>query len=301
MLDTLQQNLERYPDRAARVFHGRGKAFTGLDHLNVEWYPPYLIVQNFADTLSEEIRAELLHLFSQQPRIQAILHQFRSWPDTVTEVLISRDDTLTLPITHRVALAPDIQVEVSLGKNRNTGVFLDMRAGWDWVRAHAAEAKVLNLFSYTSVFSLFALRGGARSVDNVDMAANVHKIAERNHQLNDLHTLATFVKRDVLTSARWFEHLAPYDLIILDPPPYQKGAFHGWPDYARLLQQCRSWLAEHGQLLVCLNHPPTSLDQLLDDLRQLFPDAQRFERTASAPEIRELNVDQGLKTVMIEF
>lgn len=301
MLATLEQNLERYPDLAARVFHGRGKAFDGLDHLNVEWYPPYLIVQNFADTLSEDIHAALQQLFSEQPRIQAILHQFRSWPDTVTEVLISREPNLTLPITHRVALAPDIQIEVSLGKNRNTGVFLDMRAGWDWVRAHATEARVLNLFSYTSVFSLFALRGGAHSVDNVDMAANVHKIAERNHQLNELKTKATFVKRDVLTSARWFEHRAPYDLIILDPPPYQKGAFHGWPDYARLLQQSRSWLAEHGQLLVCLNHPPTSLDQLLDDLNQLFPDAQKFDRIISAPEICELDANQGLKTVVVTF
>ncbi len=295
-------NLARYPQTAARVFHGRGKAFSGWENLHVEWYPPHLIIQNFDETLTPEARQVFAELFATQTRIQSILHQHRQWPDTSTEILHQRETALSLPLSYYCPVADDLQVQISLGKNRNTGLFTDMRAGWHWVRAHSAQAKVLNLFSYTGVFSLFALAGGAAQVDNVDMAANVHKVAQRNHEINGFNQgKATFIKRDVLKSERWFENRAPYDLIILDPPPYQKKAFHGWPHYQKILQSCRQWLAPQGQLLLSLNHPMTLAHEFLADLQTTFPEALQFELIETAVEIRERDAGRGLKLVAVSF
>lgn len=304
LLREIKQNFAPNEAYVKRVFHGRGKAFAGLEQLNIEWYPPYLLVQNFGDALDDDMQAALLSLHDEYPALEAILVQQREWPEFKTYHLVpaGEQSALALPIATQCALSEQLECAISLGKNRNTGAFLDMRAGWHWVQSQAQGKRVLNLFCYTGVFSLFALAGGASQVDNVDMAANVLKIAQRNHQKNRLHDGKTaFYKRDILKSDRWFENREPYDLIIIDPPPYQKKAFRGWSDYTKLLQTCRQSLAEGGTLFACLNNPQVTLDEFITDLRQLFPDASTIERIARAPEIRELDNTKGLKTVAITF
>ncbi len=78
----------------------------------------------------------------------------------MTSVFASRNE-IELPLIFCGSLDDGVHCEIKLGKNRNTGVFLDIRAGGFWVKEHAKNKRVLNLFSYTGVFSLFALRGGA--------------------------------------------------------------------------------------------------------------------------------------------
>lgn len=300
--DIIRPQLADSRPFARRVLHGRGRAYPGFETLNIEWYPPYLLVQNFGDALDSAQQAALRQLFEQEPAISAILVQQREWPDFITRVLCSREQDLSLPWQGWVALAPDIEAAITLGKNRNTGAFLDMRAGWQWLHDHAQDKKVLNLFCYTGIFSLFALKGGAQRVDNMDMAANVLKIAQRNHQQNAVHDgSAAFYKRDILKSARWFESRRDYDLIILDPPPYQKKAFHGWRDYQKLLQLVRGSLAPQGQLFCCLNNPQLSKEDFVADLRATFEDARDFMVIDTAPEIREADSEKGLKTVVVQF
>ncbi len=298
----IHQHLIDSPTTARRVLHGRGRAYPGWEALNIEWYPPFLLVQNFGDTLESALVQQLHALFEAHSEIAAVLVQQREWPDFTTHILCSRCDDLSLPWSGWVALAPEIEAAITLGKNRNTGAFLDMRAGWQWMQGHAQDKKVLNLFSYTGIFSLFALQGGAQRVDNMDMAANVLKIAQRNHQHNGVHDgKAAFYKRDILKSGRWFESRRDYDLIILDPPPYQKKAFHGWKDYQKLLQLVRGSLAPKGQLFCCLNNPQLSLAEFITDLQSTFPDAADICAIPTAEEIREADAEKGLKTVVVSF
>lgn len=297
----ISQNLKSNQLNAARVLHGRGRYFEGYEKLNIEWYPPYLFVQNFSDTLNDQQEADLSEIFDTHEFIDAVLVQKREFPDFKTEVLFSRKN-VELPLEQWTTLAEEIKCETKLGKNRNTGVFLDMRAGWDWIKANSKERTVLNLFSYTGVFSLFALKGGATKVDNVDMAANVLKIAQRNHQQNNVHDgKAAFYKRNILKSDRWFESRQPYDIIITDPPPYQKKGFHGWTDYQKLLKQCKDSLAEDGILFTCLNNPQVTIDEFKTSLEQAFPEAKLLEVIPTAPEIKEQDQRKGLKTIAIYF
>ena len=64
------------------------------------------------------------------------------------------------------------------------GLFPDMRLGWAAVAARAAERRVLNLFSYTGAFSVYAAKAGAREVVAVDIAAKAHARARRNFELS---------------------------------------------------------------------------------------------------------------------
>jgi len=284
-----------------RILHGRGKLYAGLESVNVEWYPPYIFVQNFSDALPSELETALVRLHEQTDSVDAVLVQSREWPDFITKTLCAKRD-IELPLVFNAPLAPSLHWEVKLGENRNTGVFLDMRAGWTWVNEFSQDKRVLNLFSYTGVFSLFALAGGGIHADNVDMAANVLKISQRNHQSNALHDGKTaFYKRDILKSQRWFESREPYDLIILDPPPYQKKAFRGWQDYIKLLKFSRLALKEGGTLLCSLNNPQIDVQAFQRDLQAHFGTDARLEVIDRASEIEELHPNQGLKLVAVHI
>lgn len=301
MINEITNNLTIFPEQAARVFHGRGQKFSGYEKLNIEWYPPYLFVQNFSEALDQTIEVELNALFETHLQIGGIVIQNRTRPELSTYILCERTAS-ELPITLWANLSTALSCQVTLGKNQNTGVFLDMRAGWDWVKRHAKDKNVLNLFSYTGVFSLFALAGGANRVTNMDMAANVLKTAQRNHQKNELSSgKSAFYKRDILKSAQQYSKMGPYDLIIIDPPPYQKKSFRGWQDYEKLLNRCRTCLTDKGCLFVCLNNPQVTSQEFIAKLRAMFPDAIKIENIATAPEIKEENTDKGLKTVAVYF
>jgi 23S rRNA (cytosine1962-C5)-methyltransferase len=301
LINEITNNLAIFPEQAARVFHGRGQNFLGYEKLNIEWYPPYLFVQNFSETLDQAIEVELNALFATQLQIDCIVIQNRTRPELSSYILCQRTAS-KLPVTLWTNLSADLNCQITLGHNPNTGVFLAMRAGWDWVKQNANDKNVLNLFSYTGVFSLFALAGGANKVTNMDMAANVLKTAQRNHQKNDLSSgNSAFYKRDILKSAQQYSRMGPYDLIIIDPPPYQKKSFRGWQDYEKLLNRCRACLTEKGCLFVCLNTPQVTSQDFIAKLQAMFPDAIKIETIETAAEIKEANPDKGLKTLAVHF
>ena len=109
-------------------------------------------------------------------------------------------------------------------RGQKTGFFIDQRENRALVERYAKGKDVLNMFCYTGGFSLYALRGGAKTVDSVDVSQKaidlVNVNAARNFPEATNH-------RAVAADA--FEYLAAqkaqnktYDLIILDPPAFAK-------------------------------------------------------------------------------
>jgi 23S rRNA (cytosine1962-C5)-methyltransferase len=106
-------------------------------------------------------------------------------------------------------------------QGQKTGFFLDQRENRRRVETLSRGRSVLNAFSFTGGFSLYAARGGALSVDSLDISS--HALAElaRNWELNPgLQCRSTPVQADA------FEWLArpgnSYDLVIIDPPSLAK-------------------------------------------------------------------------------
>jgi 23S rRNA (cytosine1962-C5)-methyltransferase len=131
---------------------------------------------------------------------------------------------------------------VHLLRGLNHGFFLDMAEGRRRVRELVAArpgAKVLNLFAYTCSFSVVALLAGARQVTNVDMSDGALAIGKRNHLHNGLTAGASFLPHDIFSSWGKITRGGPYDLVVLDPPSYQKGSFVAEKDYARLIRRAR--------------------------------------------------------------
>jgi len=128
---------------------------------------------------------------------------------------------------------------MSLERSQKTGFFLDHREMRQWMRQLAAGKRVLNAFSYTGGFTVYALAGGAKRVDSVDISEEAMAAVKRHVILNGWDPQNQgFYSEDVFLFLR--EHELPYDLVILDPPAFAKkgkdtiSACRGYKDINRL-------------------------------------------------------------------
>jgi 23S rRNA (cytosine1962-C5)-methyltransferase len=90
----------------------------------------------------------------------------------------------------------------------------------------------LNCFSYTGGFSVYALAGGAKQVDSVDISTDAIEEAKVNCALNGDHKNTHFYSKDVFEFLR--ERPLNYDVVILDPPAFAKRA-------KDVVQACRGY------------------------------------------------------------
>jgi 23S rRNA (cytosine1962-C5)-methyltransferase len=153
------------------------------------------------------------------------------------------------------------------------GLFPDMRLGWAAVTAHAHERRLLNLFSYTGAFSVFAAKAGAREVMAVDLAAKVHARARRNFELSGLDPAKMeSVSGDAIKALEKFASRGrKFDLIVCDPPTFSHGPagqFNVTRDLAQVAGAALPVLEPGGILAFATNSTKVSaadLDRALGD------------------------------------
>ena len=120
-----------------------------------------------------------------------------------------------------------IRFEADVLRGQKTGFFLDQRDNRAEVEKLAAGRKVLNAFSFSGGFSVYAARGGAQSVTDLDISAHALESAKRNFALNqNFPGVAAGQHKTVQADTfEWLETCAEkYDLIVLDPPSLAKRA-----------------------------------------------------------------------------
>lgn len=148
------------------------------------------------------------------------------------------------------------------------GLFLDQRENRQLVREISENKKVLNLFSYTSGFSILSALGGAEKVTTVDVSEKFLNWSRQNFELNKIPTpdheffaqdSMVFLKGAVKRNRQW-------DLIICDPPSFGRSKDSVWkiekdlPSLAELLLQCT---ARKGQILFTCNYEKKNRSELI--------------------------------------
>ncbi len=121
-------------------------------------------------------------------------------------------------------LESGLRFEADVVRGQKTGFFLDQRENRRRVEALAAGREVLNAFSFTGGFSLYAARGGAKSVVEVDVSQHALEASKRNHALNRSQVKKCRFERIKADAFDWLESNAArrFDLVILDPPSFAK-------------------------------------------------------------------------------
>jgi 23S rRNA (cytosine1962-C5)-methyltransferase len=170
-----------------------------------------------------------------------------------------------------------LKFEVNLSDFLDTGLFLDHRPLRAKVRQLSAGKRVLNLFSYSGSFSVYARAGGAQRTITVDLSQSYLDWAQRNFSLNGFapkNSLTSdtdqFVKGDVLRYLeRAVAHSVRVDMIICDPPTFSNSkrmddaSFVVDRDYPSLIAQCEHLLSPGGILFFSNNSRQFQLDESL--------------------------------------
>jgi len=174
-----------------------------------------------------------------------------------------------------VFLESGLRFEADVWRGQKTGFFLDQRENRCLVEALSRGRTVLNAFSFSGGFSLYAARGGAKSVTDLDISAHALESAKRNFALNaDDTTIARcpheFIQADAFA---WLAGNAArhFDLIVLDPPSLAKreteraGAIRA---YGKLVECGLGHLRSGGILVACSCSAHVSAEEFFGAVRQ---------------------------------
>jgi 23S rRNA G2069 N7-methylase RlmK/C1962 C5-methylase RlmI len=148
--------------------------------------------------------------------------------------------------------------EIDFTRGLNSGFFLDTRAVRVFLKEGGAKNKrVLNQFSYTCAMGVAALKGGARSVVNVDSSKSVMERGKLNYKLNSLKPDERgFVRSDMIKKMKyWSKRGVDFDLIIMDPPPWFPGKGPAVGIYPLLLKWSLKVLAPNGKIIAICREP----------------------------------------------
>lgn len=280
---------------ACRIFHGRGGLFPGCEHLSLDWYAPVWVLTSFIPLTEDQLQAVHAAL--------ALRPEPLNWVYQLRQSGQGRSDTRlmagSVPEPHEVT-EQGARYRVHVLRGQNHGLFLDMACGRQWLYEQAQGRRVLNLFAYTCGFSVAALKGGAREVVNVDMAAGALAIGQQNHQRNGLQG-ARFLAHDLFKSWGKVRRLGPYDIVVADPPSFQKRSFVATKDYARVVRHLPGLLAPGGQVLLCLNAPELP-QAFLRELVAAEAPQLRFDQRLDNPAVfADVDPERALKVMLFRL
>jgi 23S rRNA (cytosine1962-C5)-methyltransferase len=192
-------------------------------------------------------------------------------------------------------LETGLRFEADVLHGQKTGFFFDQRENRRQVESLARGRAVLNGFSFSGGFSLYAARGGARSVTDLDLSAHALAGAKRNFALNAANASVTSCRHELVQADAFVWLNQPpgprFDLVILDPPSLAKresersGAIRA---YGRLASSGIEHLTPGGILVACSCSAHVAAEEFFEAVRRSAVKAgRRFEElrtTRHAPD-----------------
>ncbi len=251
-----RSSLDSQETTALRMVNGESDGFPGMV---VDRYNNTLVVKVYTSAWFPYLKM-LVDLLGEMTGAGRVLLQLSRHVQRVSEGGYRNNQVLFGPgLEGPVRFRENgLSFEADLLHGQKTGFFLDQRENRQKVREWAEGRSVLNVFSYTGAFSIYALAGGARSVLEIDINAQAQTAALKNWQLNfgsdgNQKDRLRQIKGDA------FEQLASlnrqgeqFDLVILDPPAFasrKQNKQNALQAYLRLAKAGAQCTREGGLLL----------------------------------------------------
>jgi len=103
---------------------------------------------------------------------------------------------------------------------------------------------------------------------------------------------------NILKSFSNIKRKGPYDLIIIDPPTFQRGSFEATKDYEKIIKKLPQIASENCILLACLNSPDLESSFLIDMIEQWAPSFIYEKRLANVAEFASADEQRSLKNLI---
>ncbi|MDH5457551.1 MAG: class I SAM-dependent rRNA methyltransferase [Nitrospinota bacterium] len=252
----LRSPLKSQKTTAYRIVNGENDGFPGMV---VDRYNDILVIKVYTSAWFPYLKM-LVGLLEEMTGVRRVLLQLSRHVQRISENGYQDNQMLSGPNLEKPVRFREngLSFEADLLHGQKTGFFLDQRDNRQKVRELAEGRSVLNVFSYTGAFSVYALAGGAKSVLEIDVNAQAQAAALKNWELNfgsddNQKDRLRQIKGDA------FEQLASlkregrqFDLVILDPPAFasrkqnKQNALQAYLRLAKAGAQC----TREGGLLV---------------------------------------------------
>ena len=299
-----------FNDTSSNCFRLFNSGADGIPGLTVDYYAGYLLVQFYESSLidsqtgmlNDELTTQIINASKTLP-CMGILCKDRIMYSGDIDFLQKRKSQLIygeLPPENHIIVQNKIKCHVDIIEGQSTGIFLDMRETREFLESIYSTkifSKMLNLFSYTGMFSVHSLKNGVKYCTNVDLSQSVLNRAKKNYELNDLPVDdRDFIYGDSLDWLKRFaKRNAHFDFIIADPPTFSRhknSVFSVKKDYKRLTDSISN-IAEGGYALTAINSQTVDKDEFLDyhppkwellhfaqESSDFFPERESYLKTA---------------------
>lgn len=162
-------------------------------------------------------------------------------------------------------------------KYMDVGLYLDHKISREIIAENAKDKEVLNLFSYTSSFSIYAAMNGAKSTTSVDLSKAYTQWSKENFLLNNLDCSLSSDKKtsqNTIWQEDVFEFITlaeetdtKFDIVILDPPSFSHGkkrSFNVQKDHVELIKRIQdNLLKDLGFLFFSTNLSDFRMDEYI--------------------------------------
>lgn len=307
----IQHRAAFYQDEqttAFRVFNGEGD---GIGGLIIDYYDGYYVMSWYSKgiyTFKEDVLQSLQNIVE----YKGIYEKKRF--DTKGQY-VDDDDFVTgergqFPL---IVKENGVRFAVYLNDGAMVGVFLDQRDVRRTIRDKYARGKtVLNMFSYTGAFSVFAALGGATKTTSVDLANRSLVKTIEQFSINEIdYEAQDIIVEDVF---HYFKYAVrkklSFDMVILDPPSFAKSkkyTFSAAKDYTNLLKETIAITADKGIIVASTNASTFSMHTFKEFIDTAFHETgttykmlEEFSLPGDFKTIREYKEGNYLKVVFIQ-
>ncbi len=197
-----------------------------LPGLILDYYSGYYVVQ-FLSAGAEYFRNQIIEIISEQTDCIGIYERSDTESRKKENLPIKNDKLSGSFIPERILIKENgINFYADIANGHKTGFYLDQRDNRLLLQNFSKGKNILNCFSYTGGFSVYALKGLANFVTNIDSSSTALKLSEENHLINDIDSKKhKNIEGDVFKILRNFrDEGKKFDLIILDPPKFAESA-----------------------------------------------------------------------------
>lgn len=287
----IQYRKDLYKDEnttAFRVFNGEGD---GVGGLTIDYFEGFYLVTWYSlgiYTFKEDVLAAL----KSQVAYKGIYQKKRF--DAKGQYLDDADDFVCgsrgeFPL---IVKENGANFAIYLDDGPMVGVFLDQREVRKTIRDSYAKGKtVLNTFSYTGAFSVFAALGGAKKTTSVDLAKRSRSKTEEQFSINGIDPEAhDIIVEDVFN---YFKYAVKkeilFDVVVLDPPSFARSKKHTFSvakDYVKLLKEAIQITNKGGVIVASTNYANLNMAKFKEFIEKAFKELggkYKIEHTFSLP------------------
>jgi len=257
---------------AFRVLNGEGD---GLGGVTIDYFDGYYLFTWYSLGIYE-FKEQILSAFKLSTEYKGIYQKKRF--DAKGKYLADRDDFLfgEKAPTPLIILENSVKFAIYLDDGAMVGLFLDQREVRKSIRDKYAKGKtLLNTFSYTGAFSVFAALGGAKETTSVDLAKrslpktkehftnNGVDLEKQNIIVDDVFNYFKYAVRKKLL----------FDIVVADPPSFarsKKHTFSANKDYTKLLKEIIQITKVGGVIVASTNAANFSMMRFHDFISTAF-------------------------------